>query len=292
MKYRRILNVILPFITAAFFYVAVMYFVGSINTRIFLLSGIFCFFAGVSIYDSVELLVEKHYKSSRNSLSVVPIFLLVSVICYELGLFEIRNDSYFNMLPEFSVEIAPVVIVIAFLDVYHKKKTGEHSKSLVFICFLLSLLLFIGTVNYAFSFSYIYLNITLHQIYSYLAILYITMITLAAIEIIFSSEKVRLYNAFIVHALIAEIAMNILEYINGIVLSAITVNITVTPALYFRATVFSIFTSFPVSILFALLFVGSVLKKATFGDYDNSQTFFTVKHTEDGYEIPPNTPSL
>lgn len=292
LKSKKLINVLLPLLPAIAYFFVVMHLSGEVNIKLLLLSGVLCYLAGVSVYDSVGLISLKHYRSSFNSLVAAPFFLIAACLLIEWELFDLRNEHFYLLMPEFAMDAAPVIIMIAYIDLFHKKKTGKHFRTAIYLYIAISIFFFLCSVNYAFAFSYIFMDINKRELYSYLSIAFMSLVTIIGLEIILSPKKTAMINSLIVFSIIIRAAINFEEYMSGMVLRTIYVERAASALLYFKAICFSVFASYPVAILFSLLFVGPVLNKASFGDKDESTSFIQVRHMEDGFEIPPNTPSL
>lgn len=292
MKSRKQLNVFLPLVPAIAYFFVVTRLSDIVNIKLLLVSGLLCYLSGVSVYDSVGLMSLNHYRSSFSSLAASPLFLLAACLLIEWGLFSLRNEHFYLLMPELAMDAAPIIIMIAYMDCFHKKKTGKHSKIAICLYCALSVLFFLCALNYAFAFSYIFMDIKNQELYSYLSIAFMSLITIIGLEIILSPKNVTMINSLIVFSLLIRAAMNYEEYMSELLLRVIYAEHSASALLYFKAVCFSAFASYPVAILFALLFLGPVLNKSSLGNSEESTDFIKVRHTEDGFEIPPNVPSL
>lgn len=209
---------------------------------------------------------------------------LAALLLYEWILFDIRDDKYSRLMPELMFEYAPVLIAIAYSDLFSIKTQSKHSLISLLAFFALAIAIVINAISYAFSFSCIYLSITHRGAYSWLSILYAAAIVVCGFLIIFTSKnKKSVYYligfSMILKALISFIELSFGYYSTPLTIAVIGKNIAI-----------SLFTSFSLAILFALSFVYKAISNIKPKSENSSKPAITIRKTEDGYEIPPNLP--
>ncbi len=293
MKNKKLVEILLPtLLPAAAYSFVVIYFSDSVDAKLLLLSGTLGYLSAFCIYDSVCLLSIKHFRGAFKSLAAAPFFLIAACLLFEWQLFDIRNDHFYLLLPELAMDTAPIIIMIAYIGLLHRKIAGKHFKLIAYLYAASSIFFFLCSLDYSFSFSYIFLDIVNCELYSFLSMAFMLLMAVIGLEIMLSPKKVSMINSLIVASLVIRIAINFEEYTSGMVLRAIYIKPVVSVGFYIRSMLYSVFASYPTAILFALLFIGPVLSKASFGNGDESAGFIHIRQTEDGFEIPPNTPSL
>lgn len=209
---------------------------------------------------------------------------LAALLLYEWVLFDIRDDKYSRLMPELMFEYAPVLIAIAYSDLFSIKIQSKHSLILLLAFFALAIAIVINAISYAFSFSYIYLSITHREIYSWLSILYAAAIVICGFLIIFTSKNKKSVYYLIGFSMILKALISFFELSFGYYSAPLTI------AVIGKNIAISLFTSFSLAILFALSFVYKAISNIKPKSENSSKPAITIRKTEDGYEIPPNLP--
>lgn len=274
----HVLIVTLSFLTRSFFQFDKHYYIPLI------LISLLCALSITNIYWSLGF-----FKRNDNKLGLFValssfMLYLAALLLYEWILFDIRDDKYSRLMPELMFEYAPVLIAIAYSDLFSIKTQSKHSLISLLAFFALAVAIVINAIHYAFSFSYIYLYITHHGIYSWFSILYIAAIVLCGLLIIFSSKNKKYIFSFFAFSMFLKILVSFIELSFGYYSSPLTI------AVISKNIAISLFTSFSLAILFALAFVYKAISNMKPKSENSSKTAIIIRKTEDGYEIPPNLP--